>query len=497
MEACDDSPLRRYPLSFEFQAFLREWVIEEESPLPTGSESRRKKESLPRGPHFVKKKPLSYSERLQTVSEKGRTNPYKRKDCPRMETIHIGMIGAGTVGSGVLKILREETRKIEKDFGLSIVLHSVCTRTPGKVLPILKEFPNTILTDDILKVAGNPEIDIILELIGGTTTSEEIVVRSLQAKQTVITANKALLSEKGDSLFKIAEENHSEIGYEAAVGGAIPVVRAIRTCLAGDRFLGLYGILNGTTNFILSKMEKENLNYAEALRLAQEKGFAEADPSFDVEGIDTAHKISILGSLAFGEKIPLQSITTEGITKITRLDIQFASDLGYRIKLLGLVRKLDGKIEARVQPVMIPVQHAFASVMNETNAVYYKTAYAGSGLLVGKGAGALPTASAVIADLIYYAFRRKKTSRWSEIGFIGPAFPKQTRRKPDIIYDLIQLINRAFWLKLLKFWEQTGFRYLPCVKTNPIRSLSKLWLSRILALRLRFWPLSEESIRWM
>ncbi|TGK11960.1 homoserine dehydrogenase [Leptospira fletcheri] len=325
-----------------------------------------------------------------------------------METIRIGLIGAGTVGSGVLKILNEESRRLEKEFGLSIVLHSVCTRTPRKVADLLKRFPNAVLTEDIGKVTGNPEIDMILELVGGTAVAEEIVIRALKAKQTVITANKALLSERGEYLFRLAEESGVEIGYEAAVGGSIPVIRAIRNCLTGDRFLGLYGILNGTTNFILSKMESENLDYSEALALAQEKGFAEADPSFDVEGIDTAHKISILGSLAFGEKISLQSVTTEGITKITRLDIRFAADLGYRIKLLGLVRKLDGKIEARVQPVMIPVQHAFASVMNETNAVYYKTSYAGPGLLVGKGAGALPTASAVVADLVYYGLRKKK-----------------------------------------------------------------------------------------
>ncbi len=325
-----------------------------------------------------------------------------------MQMIRVGLVGAGTVGSGVIKILAEESQRFEKEYGLSVQLHTVCTRTPSKITPLLKNFPKTKITEDFRSVVGNPEIDLVLELVGGTSIAEDIALSALQAKQTLITANKALLSEKGESIFRTAEENETEIGFEAAVGGSIPIVRAIRNCMAGDKILGLFGILNGTTNFILSKMETEGLDYKAALSLAQEKGFAEADPSFDVEGIDTAHKISILGSLAFGEKIPLQSITIEGITKITRLDIAFASDLGYRIKLLGLVRKLDGKVEARVQPVMIPKHHAFASVMNETNAVYYKTAFAGPGLIVGKGAGALPTASAVISDLIFYGLRRGK-----------------------------------------------------------------------------------------
>ncbi|PJZ68332.1 homoserine dehydrogenase [Leptospira perolatii] len=323
-----------------------------------------------------------------------------------MKTIRVGLIGAGTVGLGVLKILKEEASSLEKELRIRVQVHSICSRSLEKLHSVRKDFPEAIITDDFRTVAGNPDIDVILELVGGVDVAEKILLSSLKAKQTVITANKALLSQKGESIYKLAEENGTEIGFEAAVGGAIPVIRVIRNCLSGDNILGLYGILNGTTNFILSKMEREHLDYGQALVLAQKAGFAEADPSFDVEGIDTAHKISIIGSLAFKEKIPLQSITVEGITKITRLDIQFAAELGYRIKLLGLVRKLDGKVEARVQPVMIPKHHAFASVMDETNAIYYKAAFAGPGLLMGKGAGSLPTASAVVSDLLYYGARR-------------------------------------------------------------------------------------------
>lgn len=325
-----------------------------------------------------------------------------------MERIRIGLIGAGTVGSGVIEILKKESNKYLEKFGIELILSSVCTRTPEKIKKELQSFPNCKLESDYQKLVTDPEIDMILELVGGTDIAYSIVKDALKFGKTVITANKALLSQKGDELFSFAQEKGLEIGIEASVAGAIPVIRSIKSSLGSDSFLSLYGILNGTTNFILSKMELENLDYSEALRIAQDLGFAEKDPTFDVEGIDTAHKISILGSLAFSEKIPLQSVQIEGIIKISGLDIRFASELGYRIKLLGLVRKLSHKIEARVQPVMIPIKHPFANIMNEMNAVYYQTAYAGTGMFVGKGAGSLPTASSVVSDILYYGARRNK-----------------------------------------------------------------------------------------
>ncbi|WP_017851154.1 homoserine dehydrogenase [Leptospira interrogans serovar Szwajizak] len=325
-----------------------------------------------------------------------------------MERIRIGLIGAGTVGSGVIEILKKESNKYLEKFGIELILSSVCTRTPEKIKKELQSFPNCKLESDYQKLVTDPEIDMILELVGGTDIAYSIVKDALKYGKTVITANKALLSQKGDELFSFAQEKGLEIGMEASVAGAIPVIRSIKSSLGSDSFLSLYGILNGTTNFILSKMELENLDYSEALCIAQDLGFAEKDPTFDVEGIDTAHKISILGSLAFSEKIPLQSVQIEGITKISGLDIRFASELGYRIKLLGLVRKLSHKIEARVQPVMIPIKHPFANIMNEMNAVYYQTTYAGTGMFVGKGAGSLPTASSVVSDILYYGARRNK-----------------------------------------------------------------------------------------
>ncbi|RHX92530.1 homoserine dehydrogenase [Leptospira stimsonii] len=325
-----------------------------------------------------------------------------------MERIRIGLIGAGTVGSGVLEILKNESAAYREKYGLDLILTSVSTRTPDKIKKELLNFPNCKLESDFKKIVSDPEIDLVLELVGGTDVAYTIVSEALKNGKTVITANKALLSQRGDELFSLAQERGLEIGMEASVAGAIPVIRSIKTGLGSDSFLSLYGILNGTTNFILSKMELEHLDYSEALQIAQELGFAEKDPTFDVEGIDTAHKISILGSLAFSQKIPLQSVQIEGITKISGLDIQFAGELGYRIKLLGLVRKIADQLEARVQPVMIPVKHPFANIMNEMNAIYYQTAYAGPGMFVGKGAGSLPTASSVVSDILYYGARRNK-----------------------------------------------------------------------------------------
>ncbi|MBM9579417.1 homoserine dehydrogenase [Leptospira sp. 201903070] len=325
-----------------------------------------------------------------------------------MERIRIGLIGAGTVGSGVLEILKKERAAYREKYGLDLILSSISTRTPDKIKKELLNFPDCKLETDFKKIVSDPEIDMILELVGGTDTAYTIVSEALKNGKTVITANKALLSQRGEELFALAQERDLEIGMEASVAGSIPVIRSIKTGLGSDSFLSLYGILNGTTNFILSKMELEHLDYSEALQIAQELGFAEKDPTFDVEGIDTAHKISILGSLAFSQKIPLQSVQIEGITKISRLDIQFAGELGYRIKLLGLVRKIADQLEARVQPVMIPVKHPFANIMNEMNAIYYQTAYAGPGMFVGKGAGSLPTASSVVSDILYYGARRKK-----------------------------------------------------------------------------------------
>lgn len=333
-----------------------------------------------------------------------------------MKKINIGLIGAGTVGSGLIQIIHDNLHSISSRSGLNINLSIICNRNLEKI----KHLKNVKLTTNFLDVINSPDVDLVVELIGGTKDAYSIVKGALENKKTVVTANKALLSERGDEIFQLASRNNVEIGFEAAVGGAIPVIRTIKTSLVSEKIKSVYGILNGTTNFILSKMESDGQAYQTILKEAQKLGFAESDPTFDVEGIDTAHKISILGSLAFNQKINFDKIYVEGITNISNSDILFASSLGYRIKLIAYCKNVDGKIEARVQPTMVPLNHPLANVMNEMNAIYFQTSYSDSVVLVGKGAGSQPTASAVMADIIYYGTRRICLDIPQEINF----FPK-------------------------------------------------------------------------
>ena len=318
-----------------------------------------------------------------------------------MKKLNVGLIGAGTVGSGLIQIIQENSRSISQRSGVELNLVIVCNRSLKKI----EHLKNIEITTNFEDVINHKDVDLIVELIGGTDTADTIIRSAIEKKKTVVTANKALLSEKGDEIFNLASKHKVEIGFEAAVGGAIPVIRTIKTSLVSEKFISCYGILNGTTNFILSKMEKEKHDYAEVLKKAQELGFAESDPTFDVEGIDAAHKISILGSLAFNKKIDFSAIHVEGISRISQTDIQFAASLGFRIKLLASAKMIGERIETRVQPTMIPLNHPLANVMNEMNAIYFQTSYSGPVVLVGKGAGSLPTASAVLADIIYYGTR--------------------------------------------------------------------------------------------
>lgn len=317
-----------------------------------------------------------------------------------MKKIGVGIIGAGTVGQGVIEILQNSTNRIQNRTGIELELKQICDTNPE-----VKKLYKNLYADDYKTLVTNPEIDIIVELIGGTKIAYDVVKYALENSKTVVTANKALLSERGNELFQLASQKGVEIGYEASVAGTIPIIRAIKTGLVANDFLSLYGILNGTTNFILTKMEEENLDYDEALKIAQELGFAEKDPTFDVEGIDAAHKVSILASIAFNTNLNIDEIYVEGISRISNAEIQFAKELGYRIKLLGICKKNGDKIEARVHPTMIPIQHPIANVRNEMNAVYLNTNYSGPLVFSGKGAGSLPTASAVVSDLVFYGSR--------------------------------------------------------------------------------------------
>jgi len=327
-----------------------------------------------------------------------------------MKTIKVGLIGAGTVGSGLIQIINEKSNVILNRSGIQIILHKVCDANPD----VSKKYPNISTTTKYTDITQDKEIDLVVELVGGTGIAYDIIKDALNSSKTVVTANKALLSEKGQELFLLAQKMKVEIGYEASVGGTIPIIRSIKTGLIANDFEGIYGILNGTTNFILSKMEEENLEYSTALKIAQDLGYAEKDPTFDVEGIDTAHKVSLLAGIAFGKKINIKDMYVEGISNISKSEIKTANSLGYRIKLLGICKIINGNIEARVQPTMLPLSHSLSSVRNEMNAIFLNTSYSGPLMFSGRGAGSLPTASAILSDIIFYASRIGNMDTFSE-----------------------------------------------------------------------------------
>lgn len=314
------------------------------------------------------------------------------------EALNVAIAGLGTVGSAVVRLLREKADELARQCGRRIEVSAVSARQRhrdrGIDLSSLRWF------DDPVEMAQAPDIDVFVELIGGDEgVPRECVEAALGAGRHVVTANKALLSRHGISLAEIAEDRGVLLNYEASVAGGIPVIKTIRESMAGNTISRIFGILNGTANYILTRMEEEGISFADCLADAQRLGYAEADPTFDIEGHDTAHKLSILTSLAFGSRIDADSIYMEGISNITQSDIQAAAALGYRIKLLGVGQKTESGIEQRVHPTMVPTASVIAQVHGVTNAVAIETDILGELLLSGPGAGGDATASAVIGDI--------------------------------------------------------------------------------------------------
>ena len=319
--------------------------------------------------------------------------------------IRVGIIGLGTVGLGTYRLLKEHRPLIAQRTGLDIVVAGAAEIDRAKQ-DAVDEKPGFFRTAE--ELIDDPSIDIIAELIGGTETAGRLVTSALGRGKWVVTANKALLAEKGNEIFRSAAESGCEIGFEASVCGGIPVIRAIRDGLVGNKIGYILGILNGTSNYILTRMSAEKLPFAQALAEAQAAGFAEADPTFDVEGIDAAHKLCILARLAFGYPLSMADIGTGGISRIEPIDIAFAEELGYRIKLLAVASDEDGVIEARAVPAMLPAGHLMSSVSDVYNAVYIVGDRVGPNLYYGKGAGADPTASAVVSDIVDMALRKSE-----------------------------------------------------------------------------------------
>ena len=315
-----------------------------------------------------------------------------------MERCALGLIGWGTVGSGVVDILNRDAQLFRDRCGLDLYLKTIVTRNPGRTRE--QTAGTALVTDQIQVLLNDPEIRTVIHLVGGTTAAKDLCMACLRAGKHVVTANKALLAEHGDELFALAASRGMTIAFEAAVAGGIPIIAALRDGLVANRIEAIYAILNGTCNYILTQMTEGGKGYDQALKEAQELGYAEADPTLDVNGTDTAHKLAILARIAFHGRIPVVSIRCEGIDRLTAQDIESARTMRARIKLLAVAKPRPDGLELRVAPTLIPEDHPLASVNRNYNGIYVHGSAAGPTLLVGQGAGALPTASAVLADVV-------------------------------------------------------------------------------------------------
>jgi homoserine dehydrogenase len=317
---------------------------------------------------------------------------------PLISPIRVGLLGIGTVGGGTWEVLNRNADEIQRRAGRAIRISVVADKAADHARKIVGA--RAQVTDDAFAVVRSPEVDIVVELIGGYTVAKDLVLEAIRHGKHVVTANKALLATHGNEIFAAAQKKGVMVAFEASVGGGIPIIKALREGLAANRIEWIAGIINGTSNFILSEMRDKGLPFGEALADAQRRGYAEADPTFDIEGVDAAHKLTILSALAFGIPMQFKSVYTEGISKLTKADIGYAEALGYRIKLLGIARRAKNGIELRVHPTLVPARRLIANVEGVMNAILVKGDAVGPTLYYGAGAGSQPTASAVVADLV-------------------------------------------------------------------------------------------------
>jgi len=356
-----------------------------------------------------------------------------------VKPVKVGICGLGTVGGGTFNVLKRNAEEITRRAGRTIEVVQVATRSSNPQC----DLGDVSVTDDVFAVVDNPEIDVVVELIGGYTIAREVVLRAIENGKHVITANKALIAVYGNEIFAKAQEKGVMVGFEAAVAGGIPIIKAIREGLAANQINWLAGIINGTGNFILTEMREKGRAFEDVLAEAQALGYAEADPTFDVEGIDAAHKLTILASLAFGIPLQFEKAYTEGITQLTTADVNYAEALGYRIKHLGVARKTDQGIELRVHPTLIPAEQLIANVNGVMNAVMVNGDAVGSTLYYGAGAGMEPTASAVVADIIDVA-RTLETEPSERV----PALAFQANALSDYPVLPIDQCETAYYLRI-------------------------------------------------
>ena len=315
-----------------------------------------------------------------------------------MKPINVGLLGIGTVGGGTFTVLERNREEISRRAGRAIAITVVADKDTARANSVVQGRAKVI--DDAAAVVSDPNVDIVVELIGGTGISKSLILKAISNGKHVVTANKALLAQHGNEIFAAAQKQGVMVAFEAAVAGGVPIIKSLREGLAANRIEWIAGIINGTSNFILSEMREKGASFDDVLKQAQQLGYAEADPTFDIEGVDAAHKLTIMAAIGFGMPMQFPAVYTEGISKLTREDIQYAEELGYRIKLLGIAKRKSNGIELRVHPTLIPTKRLIANVEGVMNAILVKGDAVGQTMFYGAGAGAEPTASAVVADLI-------------------------------------------------------------------------------------------------
>ncbi|MEO2055671.1 MAG: homoserine dehydrogenase [Nitrospira sp.] len=351
----------------------------------------------------------------------------------------MGIIGFGTVGTGLVRILLQQKDLLLRRLGIPLEIAAIADHDAEKDRGI--SLPPDVLTTNAAKIIQDPDIDIVVELIGGTGPAKQYILDAIEGGKHVVTANKALLATHGEEIFQTAAVKGVDVGFEASVCGAIPILRSMKEGLVAEKISAIYGIVNGTCNYILTKMSEEGKAFADVLQEAQDLGYAEADPTLDIDGADSAHKLAILANLAFGTPISLKDIYTEGLERVSSIDINFAEKFGYKIKLLAIAKSANGEIEARVHPTMIQKNTLLSRVGGVFNAVYLIGDSAGEVLFYGKGAGALPTGSAVVSDIISLArdIIKGTSGRVPATAYIGPSRKKLRIKRIEEIESLYYL----------------------------------------------------------
>ncbi len=354
----------------------------------------------------------------------------------KIKKINLGLIGFGTIGSGVISVLQKKSALLENKLGVKIRLKRVCEVNPVLVRKLKSKKVDICKNAD--KIIEDPDIDIVIELMGGIHPAKEYILKALRNKKYVITANKALLAEEGEEIFKTAKANGVDVYFEASVGGGIPIIRSLREGLIANKIESIYGIINGTSNYILSRMSECAVEFKSALIEAQKKGYAEKNPHFDISGIDCAHKIAILARICFNQSVNFKDIYIEGINNIELSDLNYAEDLGFCVKLLAIAKRVPHGLQIRVHPCLVPKGHLLANVKGVYNAVFIKADLIGRALLQGEGAGALPTASAVVGDIISIA---QKIPQKNQIDFLNI----KDRKISEKIISVDELLTRYYF----------------------------------------------------